>query len=76
MRHNIQIMVDIIISRFEKKISLTDKKFVQNAVFKLIHLEKTNLVYYKSTKKNISYKNVTAKLNQSKLEAESAEEIR
>lgn len=78
MRHNVQILIDIIILRFQKKISSIDRKFVQNAIFKLIYLKKANLVYYKGIKKNINilHKNATAKFKQSKSETESAEEVR
>ncbi|MCJ1344571.1 hypothetical protein MMC31_002774 [Peltigera leucophlebia] len=78
MRHNVQTLVDTIISRFQKKISSMDGKFAQNAVFRLIHLEKANLVRHRGTKRNIdvSNKNITAKHKQLKSEAESAEEVR
>ena len=64
MRRNVQTLVDTIISRFQKRISSTDAKFVRNAVFRLIHLEKANLVRHRGTKRSIdvSHKNATAKL--------------
>lgn len=64
MRRNVQTLVNTIISRFQKKISSTNAKFVQNAVFRLIHLEKANLVRHRGTKRSIdiSHKNATAKL--------------
>lgn len=70
--------MDTIILRFQKRISLKDKKFVLNAVFRFIRLEKANLFYYRGSKRNIDilYKNKTAKLKQSKSETVSAEEVR
>ena len=78
MRRNVQTLVDTIISRFQKRISSTDAKFVRNAVFRLIHLEKANLVRHRGSKRSIdvSHKDATAKLKRSKSEAESAEEVR
>lgn len=78
MKHNIQTLLDTIISRFQKKISSIDRKFVQNAIFRLIHLKKTNLVHHRGSRRNInvSHKNATAKLKQLKSEAESSEEVR
>lgn len=71
-------MINTIILRFQKKISLIDEKFVQNAVLKFIYPEKANLVRHRDIKKNInvSHKTVIAKLKQSKSEAESAKEVK
>ena len=78
IRRNVQTLVDTIISRFQKRIFSTNAKFVQNAVFRLIHLEKANLVRHRGAKRSIdvSHKNTTAKLKRSKSEAEPAEEVR
>lgn len=53
-------MVDTIISRFKKKITSIDKKFFQNIVFQLIHLEKANLVYHRGAKRNIDITHMNA----------------
>ena len=78
IRRNVQTLVDTIILRFQKRISSTDGKFVQNAVFRLIYLEKAILVRYRGTKRNIDvlHKNATTKLKRLKSEAESAKEVR
>ena len=78
MRRNIQTLVDTIISRFQKRISSIDGKFVWDAVFRLIHLEIANLVRHRGTKKNIdiSHKNATVKLKRSKSDAESTKKVR
>ena len=48
---NIQTIIDIIILKFKKKITLINKKFVQNIVFKLIYLKNAKFVYCKGAKK-------------------------
>lgn len=78
MRRNVQTMVDTIISRFKKRISSTDEKFVRNAIFRLIHLEKANLVRHRGAKRNIdvSHTNATTKAKRSKSDTESAREVK
>lgn len=67
-----QNIVDTIILRLNKNITLINKKFVGNIVFKLIHLEKAKLVHFKDGKKsiNISYMDAIKKIEQSKLDSE------
>ena len=74
MRRNIQNIVDITISKFKKKITSTDEKLVQNAVFRLIYLEKANLVHYKGAKRNIDvlYMDTTTNVKLSKLDTKFA----
>lgn len=73
MRQNVQTMLDIIISRFKKKITSTGDKFVWNVVFKLIHPKKAHFVHNKGAIKNIDVKHTdaTAKIKQSKLDTRS-----
>lgn len=46
-------MVCIIISKFQKRIIFKSENFIQSTILKLIYLEKTNLIYHKSTKQII-----------------------
>lgn len=73
-----QTMVDTIIFKFKKRITSTDKKFVRDAVFRLIHLEKANLVRHRGAKRNIdvSHTDATAKVKRSKSDTESAKKVR
>lgn len=78
MTRNVQIMVDTIILRFKKMITLTDEKFVWNIVFRLIDLEKANFVHHRGAKKNIDviHINATTKFKQSKSDIESTRKVK
>lgn len=73
-----QTMVDTLISKFKKRITSTDKKFVRDAVLRLIHLEKANLERHRGAKRNIdvSHTDATAKVKRSKSDTESARKVR
>ena len=71
-------MVDTIISKFKKKITLTDKKFIWNAVFRLKHLVKVSFIHHRVAKKhmNVLHTDTTIKSKQWKLDTWSAWKIR
>lgn len=78
MRHNILIIINTLISNFEKKIILINEEFVWNAIFRLIYSKKANLIYHKNIKKNINilYNNKISEPKQSKLNTTSANKIK
>ncbi len=53
MKRNIQTMVNIVKLKFQNRITSKDENFIQSAIYKLIHLEKANLVRHKNVKRSI-----------------------
>lgn len=57
INQNIQTIVDTLKLKFQNKIMSKKKNFIWLAIYRLIYLEKANLIWYKTIKKNIKTKN-------------------
>lgn len=78
IRRNLQTIINIIIFRFKKKITLINKKFILNVIFKLIYLDKINFMHHKGVKKNINllYMDITTKVKQSKSDIKYVQKVK
>lgn len=65
-------MVDIVKLKFLNRIISKNKYFIQSAIYKLIHLEKANLVQHKNVKRNIKtgHTKANAKIKQLRSDTE------